>query len=751
MVPDTARHGILEAMTRSAAGDSGTGTDGGRAAAAPRATRSARTHLIGLAIALVLPMLALSGFAMLRFSNEERAASLALLLLAAGAATLISRSVARSMQALSATRLADQSRERDAAEAALRRSEQRFRDIAEVSGDWIWETDREHRFIYFSKTREQTIGRDPLKMLGQTRWEATGVDPDVEPFVQHRADLKARRPICNLRYSAIGSDGQDIHYCVDGKPVFDEAGEFLGYRGTTTNETAIVEARARAERAEALLQDALDSISAGILIYDQDDRLVMANESWRQVYRDLLGLPSIGKTFEQVLRDGLAVGHYKDAIGREEVWLAERIRHHRSGTGSLEMQVGGDRWFLVTDRRMRNGGIAGLRVEITELKTAQAALQASEERLDRAQQVAGIGSWELDVATGQYLWSKEMFRIRGFAPDAAQPTMTSLVRTIHEADFPKVHAWLKQLRAGGEPSAVEFRIRRPDGEERVIASEGRASRDASGTVARVTGTARDVTELRRADAQRQELEHQLRHSQKLEALGTLAGGIAHDLNNTLVPVVAMASLGLKRAGDDPKMRQYLELIKDAGNRARDLVKRVLAFSRKDRAERQEFSMAGVVREALAMLRATTPSTISLASDIRPVPGFVGDPTQIHQIVVNLVTNAVQAIGNAAGTVSVTLSAVVEGPGRKPTSIRLVVSDTGCGMDDATAQRIFEPFFTTKGVGEGTGLGLSVVHGIVTAQGGTIKIESRPGQGSRFVVELPMASEIEVPFAEKIPA
>ena len=162
-------------------------------------------------------------------------------------------------------------------------------------------------------------------------------------------------------------------------------------------------------------------------------------------------------------------------------------------------------------------------------------------------------------------------------------------------------------------------------------------------------------------------------------------------------------------------------------------------------------MAGVVREALAMLRATTPSTISLASDIRPVPGFVGDPTQIHQIVVNLVTNAVQAIGNAAGTVSVTLSAVVEGPGRKPTSIRLVVSDTGCGMDDATAQRIFEPFFTTKGVGEGTGLGLSVVHGIVTAQGGTIKIESRPGQGSRFVVELPMASEIEVPFAEKIPA
>jgi PAS domain S-box-containing protein len=649
-----------------------------------------------------------------------------------------------------ATRLADQSRERDTAEAALRRSEQRFRDVAEISGDWIWETDREHRFSYFSKVDARTFGRDPRELLGRTRWEIAS-DGDSERWVGHRADLAARRPFRQIRYSIIGGDGTSVHYCVGGKPIFDEAGEFVGYRGTTTNETAIVEARSRAEHAETLLQDALDSISAGVLIYDRDDRLVMANESWHQMYRKYLDSSPIGKTFEEFLREGLAVGRYAAAAGHEEEWLAERLKRHRSGTGSLEQQVAGGRWLLITDRRMRNGGIAGLRVDITDLKAAQAALQESEDRLDRAQQVAGIGSWDLDVATGKYLWSKEMFRIRGFGTDAEQPTMASLIHTIHEDDFQAVRDWMKQLRAGGEPSAVEFRVQRPDGEERVINSEGRASRDSKGVVTRVTGTARDVTGARRIEAERRNLETQLRHSQKLEALGTLAGGIAHDLNNTLVPIVAMTKLGMKRAGDDALLRQYFGMIQDAGIRARDLVKRVLAFSRKDRAEQREFSVADVVTEALAMLRATTPSTISVTSDIRPVPTFLGDPTQIHQVVVNLMTNAVQAIGAGAGTVSVTLSPVIDAARQKPPGIRLVVSDTGVGMDEATAQRIFEPFFTTKGVGEGTGLGLSVVHGIVTGHSGTIRVESRPGHGARFIVDLPVVTAEQAALDTRIPA
>ena len=709
-----------------------------------------------------------------------------LLLLGVAVAALIDRSIARPMRGLSvaaaalgrgdplpsiatpvselhdvmtalaaaAGQLREQSRERSAAEAAMRRSEQRFRDIAETSGDWIWESDTKHRLTYFSKTSSDVFGRDPRELLGHARWEFdTGNDGEF--WAAHRSTLEAHLPFRQLRYSLIGRDGKTVHYCVSGRPVFGETGEFQGYRGTATNETEAVEARAKVERAETLLQDALDSISAGVLIFDADDRLIMANEAWHQIYRtlisrDLDGDSSIGKTFEEGLREGIAAGQYAAAIGFEEEWVAERLRLHRSGTVSLEQQVG-DRWLLMIDRPMRNGGVAGLRVDITELKRAQAALQASEERLDRAQRIAGIGSFELDVASGQYTWSKEMFRIRGFPEDAPQPTMSSLVRTIHEEDFPKVHAWLKQLREGGEPSAVEFRIHRPDGEERIINSEGRAIRDDKGAVAKVIGTAQDLTDARRTEQARQELERQLRHSQKLEALGTLAGGIAHDLNNTLVPVVAITKLALKRAGEDAQMKQYLGLIKDAGDRARDLVKRVLAFSRNDRAEKREFSIADVVCEALAMLRATLPSTIALVSDIRPVPTFVGDPSQIHQIVVNLVTNAMHAIGGNTGTISVSLTPMIDPARQKPATIRLVVSDTGCGMDEATARRIFEPFFTTKGVGEGTGLGLSVVHGIITGHGGTIRVESRPGHGARFIIDLPTASDERIPFVAKAPA
>jgi signal transduction histidine kinase len=267
---------------------------------------------------------------------------------------------------------------------------------------------------------------------------------------------------------------------------------------------------------------------------------------------------------------------------------------------------------------------------------------------------------------------------------------------------------------------------------------------ASGNEAWVAVAIRDVTE--------RELSHRvILRTQRLESIGTLAGGIAHDLNNTLVPIVAMTKLGLKRAGDDAQLRQYFTLIQDAGVRARDLVKRVLAFSRKDKVEQREFDMAEVVCEALAMLRATTPATITLTSDIRPVPTFLGDPTQIHQVVVNLVTNAVQAIGAGGGTISVALAPVADAAERQTQAIRLVVSDTGVGMDDAIAQRIFEPFFTTKGVGEGTGLGLSVVHGIVTSHGGTIRVESSPGHGSRFIVELPMMAAEQAAMDTRIPA
>jgi signal transduction histidine kinase len=293
----------------------------------------------------------------------------------------------------------------------------------------------------------------------------------------------------------------------------------------------------------------------------------------------------------------------------------------------------------------------------------------------------------------------------------------------------------------GEPQKLtEYRIVRPDGVVRVVQRNQCIIRDDEhGKPMHLLVAFQDVTEVRAEENRRRALERQLHHSQKLEALGTLAGGIAHDLNNTLVPVITIAKLCLRHAKPGTPEHEDLELIYRAGLRARDLVKQVVAFSRKDVANRRLFKVDDVLGEALSMLRPTIPSMIRIELAVEPVPLVMGDPTQIHQIIVNLMTNAVHAIGLSHGVISISLKEVPSAGTGEPGLVRLAVADTGCGMDEETQHRIFDPFFTTKPVGEGSGLGLSVVHGIVSNHDGSIAVESAPGRGSRFVVDLPSAA------------
>jgi len=250
----------------------------------------------------------------------------------------------------------------------------------------------------------------------------------------------------------------------------------------------------------------------------------------------------------------------------------------------------------------------------------------------------------------------------------------------------------------------------------------------------------DITAVKRAEQERLALESQLHHAQRLESLGTLAGGIAHDLNNTLVPILALAKTTMRRFEEGSRERANLALILEASERASALVRQILAFSRKEAPTRQEIDLAALLRGSLKMLTSSLPSTLRIAPAIASVPPITGDPAQLHQIVVNLVVNAAQAIGDRLGTITVTLG---EAPDAGTRRVRLSVSDTGCGMDETTRQRIFEPFFTTKSVGEGTGLGLAVVHGIVVRHGGRIEVASVPGAGTRVDIVLPTVAETAV--------
>ncbi|MCK5508327.1 MAG: PAS domain S-box protein, partial [Desulfobacterales bacterium] len=261
---------------------------------------------------------------------------------------------------------------------------------------------------------------------------------------------------------------------------------------------------------------------------------------------------------------------------------------------------------------------------------------------------------------------------------------------------------------------------------------------------------RDITKRKRAEEERKKLEDRLSQTQKMEAIGVLAGGIAHDFNNILTPVLGFTELALFDVPAGSKTHKNLNEVLNAGQRAKNLVKQILTFSRQsEEKQREPIRTSLIIKEVLKLLQAVIPSTIEIRQNIAPDTHVVNaDPTKIHQILMNLCSNAGHAMPEGGvleiSLVNVDLDEKICAELEDLTAgsyIRLTVKDTGCGMDKKTLTRIFDPFFTTKAPGEGTGLGLSVVHGIVKSHGGNIVVQSKPGIGTTFHIYLPVAELI----------
>jgi PAS domain S-box-containing protein len=261
----------------------------------------------------------------------------------------------------------------------------------------------------------------------------------------------------------------------------------------------------------------------------------------------------------------------------------------------------------------------------------------------------------------------------------------------------------------------------------------------------VLSVARDISERKQIEAEKARLAGQIQQAQKMEALGTLAGGIAHDFNNILSPIMGYCEMCIDDLPPGSLVQQNLREILNAALRARDLVQQILSFGRQKEHERKPMKIQHIIKEALKLLRSTIPTTIVFQEDIDPECGlFVGDPTQIHQIIMNLCTNAYHAMEISGGTLDVRLKEIriqaEDRVGKKPLTpgkyIRLTVKDTGGGIRPDIVGRIFDPYFTTKEQGKGTGLGLSVVHGIVASYGGDISVYSEIGKGTEFSIYFP---------------
>jgi len=392
---------------------------------------------------------------------------------------------------------------------------------------------------------------------------------------------------------------------------------------------------------------------------------------------------------------------------------------------------------------------AALVRQLRRVEQGEAALRESEERYALALEGASEGHWDWSLDGGRSFLSPTMKALHGRSQDAPVTTAPEWLAEVdfHPDDVPALEAAQRDhLEGRTELYEVDYRVRHADGKWHWLHARGRCLRDGNGVAYRFVGATTEITARKEAEAQKARLEMQLRQSQKLEAMGTLAGGIAHDFNNILGAILGYGEMAQRRAEPDSAVRRYVDNVMQAAGRAKALVERILAFSRSGIGTRAPVHVQAVVQETLELLAASLPHRIRLEMNLAAGDAaIIGDPTQLHQVAMNLCTNAVQAMGDG-GVVTVTLERVANLPARPRLQaaaatgafLRLAVQDTGCGIESELLDRIFDPFFTTKGVGEGTGLGLSLVHGIVSDLGGAIEVDSELGHGTTFTIWLPIA-------------
>jgi|GEM_PF-721445 PAS domain S-box-containing protein len=737
---------------------------------------------------------------------------------------------------------------RKRAEQALKDSEDRFRDFAEASSDWMWETGTDDRYTFVSDRLVDLLGLAREDIIG--RLPFTVGNPIIHPadLGAHDEVLASRQPFRDFQYSIKDHKGTLHVIRMSGKPRLGPGGTFLGYRGTANDITAIVAAEERETLVRRQFLDAIETVPVSFALFDTEDRLVL----WNQLYQSQI-LPEIklkpGLRFEDLVRQTAAIGRIAGTTEGKEAWVKWRLDRHRQPAGPFVLPRTTD-WLQVREHRTPDGSTLLVAVDITDLRRAEEALRDTQASLESVLSAAPVALWAMD-ADGRFTLSRGMglsmpeghpedvvgrkvtdvygrypeivdaaeraqhgatvhatasvagryFALRfqpmlgssgeyrgcvGVAIDIterrqAEESLRKLSLAVEQSPaailitnldgiieyanprfyettgfnsaeiLGKTDAFLKSedidaeqfddmwaTILSGREWRGELRNRRKNGELFWSSTAICPIINSAGDITNFLSVAEDTTDKRRMD-------EQLRHAQKLEAVGTLAGGVAHDFNNILTGILGHCQIAIEKLDPEADVQFNLDQIMVASDRAKELVKQLLAFSRRREANLKPVSLNAIVDEAVKLVHASIPSTIAIRWSVSENPvNVLADPTQIHQVLLNLCSNAADAIGEMAGTIDVIVEGVtttvpigVAGHDLPAGSYGcLRVKDTGCGMDGYTLARAFDPFFTTKPVGSGTGLGLAAVHGIVQDHGGGIEVVSEPGKGTAFTIYLP---------------
>jgi two-component system cell cycle sensor histidine kinase/response regulator CckA len=633
----------------------------------------------------------------------------------------------------------------------LQRPEQKFKDLIEITTDWVWEVNAQGVYTYASPKVKDLLGYEPAEVLGKTPFDLMPEEEaeKIRKFFNEKIAIK--EPFYGLENMNRHKDGHLVVLETNGIPVFDQNGKLTGYRGIDRNITErkhMIEAlRESEEKFRAISNTAVDAI----LVMDNDGKI----SYWNPAAEKMFGYKSeeaTGKELHLFLAPAKYHAAYKKgfssfketgqgpAVGATSEFFAIR----KDGTefpievSTSAIQIKG-KWHAV-----------GIIRDVTERMQAEKALRESEQNyralFEESKDVIYISTPEdkfLDINPAGI----ELF---GY-PSKEELLQINIAKDLY-ADPGDREMLLQMLANQGYVKDYKVAFKRKDGEQLTVLLTSTAVRDEKGEIIAYRGIIKDITEWQR-------LERQLLQAQKMEAIGTLTGGIAHDFNNILTAIIGFGTLLQMEMNKDDSMRTYVTPILISAQRAANLTQGLLAFSRRQIISPKSVNLHEIIQGVEKILSRIIGEDIKLSTVfINKDLTVMADTGQIEQVLMNLATNARDAMPDG-GSLTIRTEIVkigyefikAHGYGRPGSYALIIVEDTGQGMAENTKERIFEPFYTTKEVGKGTGLGLSMVYGIIKQHDGYINVYSEPGKGTIFKIYLPLIkSKVEEAKAEDYP-
>jgi PAS domain S-box-containing protein len=629
---------------------------------------------------------------------------------------------------------------RKLAEERLRHSEARFQQLAEQSDIIVWEVDADGCYTHVSHVVEKVLGYTPEELIGRRHFYDIHPEEGRDAFIAlSKAVFERKESFKNFENPAVARDGRTIWLSTTGLPLLNPDGSLAGYRGSDTDITARKQAelalKAREEELDRYFTSSLDLLC----IADQEGRFLRLNPEWETTLgyslAELEGQSYLDFVHPEDVQRTIDVGSILESQ-KEVLSFENRLRH----------KDGHYRWIEWRSRPAGNIIYAAAR-DITARKETEEALVKERQRLSYIIEGTNIGTWEWNIQTGETVFNDRWAEIIGHTLDELSPcNIETWKQFAHPEDLALSEEILTRHFTGDlDYYECETRVRHKNGHWEWVLDRGRVSSwTEDGQPLLMQGTHQVITERKHAEMEREQLQAQLSQAQKMESIGRLAGGVAHDFNNMLGVILGHTELALQQIAPALPLYNDLQEVQKAAERSAALTRQLLAFARKQTVLPRHLNLNGTVENMLSMLHRLIGEDI----DLTWLPGdnagaVLMDPSQLDQILANLCVNARDAItGN--GKIEIVTRQVqltdARFEGHEGTVsgdfVQLAIRDNGCGIPADTISKLFEPFFTTKELGKGTGLGLATVYGIVRQNHGYIQVKSVVGQGTIFEILLP---------------